>query len=317
MRAASSCRSSGSVDAGEEARDVFESPFRTLAEPFGEPFPLPVGGLDDPAPRRDDVGNTRLQLGLELRVRERDSGRRGDRPEQLRIAERRRSVDEHGDRLALRSDRRHRTIPAGIGGDHRAPRVVDVAPTFREPVAESQRGVSESLSQFVAQRPRFVGIAQVDDEADERRLRPAASYEVCREPGADDGDRCLIGPEQPVAVAAAGELGDRGDDKDQREGERRPERGCRCPVQRASGVQVPAEREGQEQGGEGDRGPGVLGNRVGGRVEVGGGDRAARAARASAARRVGEDHLCERAPVQVEAPNLRSCRRTKRSRHRP
>ena len=87
-------------------------------------------------------------------------------------------MHEDRDLLAAVVDRRRRPSRARLGELDRAARVVDEAARLGKAVADDERRIAQRARELAAQRARLVRGAEVDDQARDDGLRPAAAQQV-------------------------------------------------------------------------------------------------------------------------------------------
>ena len=175
-----------------------------------KPPALRIGRLDDPPARGRELLDAGEHLGLEADVARRP----------IRVAAATASTSagssstgavmhQHRDRLAVALDRRDRAVRIRPRDARAAgpPRRRSRAPA--EPVAELERGVAERAGEPVAQRDRLPQLAEVDDEAGDRRLRPAAAPQVGQQAERDRHEHALVRRAASRLDAPAGETAER------------------------------------------------------------------------------------------------------------
>ena len=208
----------------QQRRDTAKPPLCSLVELSPQTAPLHVRRVDDPAARGRKLEDPRAHLRLEAGVRDRQPRRRGDGLDERLVFEHRLVVDEHGDRLPVVLDRRHRLPRSGPRQLDRTPRVVDVAPLLREPIAEDERAVAECAPELVAEGSGVGLLPEVDDQAGDDRLGPATAKKIDQKRDRQAGDDDVVGPEgRSIGVPSRQPL-DRSERQHAREGERRYER---------------------------------------------------------------------------------------------
>ena len=179
-----------------------------------DPAALRVGRGHQPGARFAHVVQPRAQLGLQARVLQRELRGRGHRPEQLRVLEQRRVVDQRRERLVA-VVAQHRDAAAVVVVERlRRARGVDVDAAVGQPVRQLQRGVAERAGEQGAQLLRTRLRAQLDHQVGDRRVVLARAQHADQDPDRDQRER----PERrlvraPVAQAEAERHEQHGEDR--------------------------------------------------------------------------------------------------------
>ena len=132
-------------------RQCDESLLRAVVEVALQSLPLLLASLDDPGARASDLLQTRVQLGVEPRVLERDRGGGAHGIQQLRLVEQRGVVHERRDRLSLSVDHRGRSGVTWLRQLHRSSLQIGPALELREPVGKRQGRVAERPRERITQ----------------------------------------------------------------------------------------------------------------------------------------------------------------------
>ena len=148
---------------------------RALAQLLLEPPALGVAGLDDAAPRGLQLSELTPDRRLQAGVRNGNARGGCDRFHELRVGDDFGVVDQRSHRLVAFTHDGHGAPGARLGELKHAPAVVDVVVLVGEPVTDLERRVAHRGRETAAQRC-VAEVAEIDDEAGDRRLRPATEH---------------------------------------------------------------------------------------------------------------------------------------------
>ena len=164
-----------------------------------------------------------------------------------------RSCTSTATRPSLAVDRRDRTALARAGHGERPARFVDVAALGPQPPTELERAVAEGAGEPVAQGGRLPQLAEIDHQAGDRALRPAAAQQVAEQPQRHDDERDLERPQRAGLDVPARQPPDRAEPEHQRERRRSGRRDEARPAPRPDLTQVSIDRRDHDRGTEHER----------------------------------------------------------------
>src|SRR4029453_16212907 len=125
-----------------------------------------------PPPRRLELLDLALDLGLEAYVGDRDTRRCGNRPDKLGIGVDGGVGHEHGDGFSCLTDGRHAAILILPRKLELAPSLVDERVAIGDAIAENERRVTQRAREAIAQRPGLASLAEIDDQTRDRGRDP-------------------------------------------------------------------------------------------------------------------------------------------------
>ena len=158
-------------------------------------------------------------------------------------------------------DRRDRTALARVRRGERPAGFVDVAALGPQPPTELERAVAEGAGEPVAQGDRILQLAEIDHQAGDRALRPAAAQKVAEQPQSHEDERGLERPQRACLDVPARQPHDGAEPEHQRERRRSGRRDEARPSPRPGLAQVSIDRRGRDRRTQDERDGGACAER--------------------------------------------------------
>ena len=210
-------------------------------------------------------------------------------------------MDQDRQRLAVPLDHRRRPARPWLGYSDRAPGGIDEGSCFRQPVADLQARVAQRPRELVAQAAG-AGLAEFHDQIGHLGALPRPAHQADEQASRQSAQHHLIGQQ---ARRIRGRPGHGGAGQRDRGGTGREQRRglqgrAAHPAFASRGVQVPADRDRDENGGQRHGAHLAIPDRCHDRGRIARGNRGALHTPMNTPPRIGENQLHQRAPMQVQ-----------------